>query len=221
MVKARYSSIIAPVRTTFVYTMFSAFVLILGLVIVGIYFAFREGKRLRMREEQERLKEREDWREKLLREKKTIDGIIEGSPIPSFVINREHQVILWNRACMELTGYSADDMVGTDRHYFPFYSVTRPMIADLIVDNDIEGLSKYYGSKKVKKSDKVIGAYEATDYFENLGGQSRYLYFLAAPIYDEEGNIIAAIETLQDIIKGRRTYPLAEGVRGNAAKRVG
>ena len=100
---------------------------------------------------------------------------------------------------MELTGYSADDMVGTDRHYFPFYSVTRPMIADLIVDNDIEGLSKYYGSKKVKKSDKVIGAYEATDYFENLGGQSRYLYFLAAPIYDEEGSIIAAIETLQDI----------------------
>lgn len=199
MVKARYSNIIAPVRTTFVYTMFSAFVLILGLVIVGFYFAFREGKRLRLREEQERLKERGDWREKLLREKKTIDGIIEGSPIPSFVINREHQVILWNRACMELTGYSADDMVGTDRHYFPFYSVTRPMIADLIVDNDIEGLSKYYGSKKVKKSDKVIGAYEATDYFENLGGQSRYLYFLAAPIYDEDGSIIAAIETLQDI----------------------
>jgi PAS domain S-box-containing protein len=198
MVKARYSSIIAPVRTTFVYTMFSAFVLILGLVIVGIYFAFREGKRLRMREEQERLKERGDWREKLLREKKTIDGIIEGSPIPSFVINREHQVILWNRACMELTGYSSDDMVGTDRHYFPFYSVTRPMVADLIVDNDIESLSKYYGSKKVKKSEKVIGAYEATDYFENLGGQSRYLYFLAAPIYDEEGSIIAAIETLQD-----------------------
>jgi PAS domain S-box-containing protein len=178
--------------------MFSAFVLILGLVIVGIYFAFREGKRLRMREEQERLKERGDWREKLLREKKTIDGIIEGSPIPSFVINREHQVILWNRACMELTGYSSDDMVGTDRHYFPFYSVTRPMVADLIVDNDIESLSKYYGSKKVKKSEKVIGAYEATDYFENLGGQSRYLYFLAAPIYDEEGSIIAAIETLQD-----------------------
>jgi PAS domain S-box-containing protein len=73
------------------------------------------------------------------------------------------------------------------------------MIADLIVDNDIEGLSKFYGSKKVKKSDKVIGAYEATDYFENIGGQSRSMYFLASPIYDEEGKIIAAIETLQDV----------------------
>ncbi|HPI52416.1 MAG TPA: ATP-binding protein, partial [Smithellaceae bacterium] len=37
------------------------------------------------------------------------------------------------------------------------------------------------------------------DYYENLGGRSRYMYFLAAPIYDEDGNIIAAIETLQDI----------------------
>ena len=199
LVTAPYSRVIAPVRTTFLYTTFSALILILVLVIVGIYFAFREGKRLRMREEHHRLKEREAWQEKLLREKKTIDGIIEGSPIPSFVINRDHQVILWNRACMELTGYSAEDVVGTNRHYIPFYSVSRPMIADLIVDSDVEGLGKYYGSKNVKKSDKVIGAYEATDYYENLGGQSRYLYFLAAPIYDEEGNIIAAIETLQDV----------------------
>ncbi len=199
MVTAPYRLVVDPVRTTFIYTLFSAFVLIFVLVIVGIYFAFREGRRLRVREEYARRKEREAWQEKLLREKKTIDGIIEGSPIPSFVINKEHQVILWNRACMELTGHSAADMVGTQRHYIPFYSATRPMIADLIVDNDVEGLDKFYGGKNVKKSEKVIGAYEAMDYYENLGGQSRYLYFLAAPIYDEDGNIIAAIETLQDV----------------------
>jgi PAS domain S-box-containing protein len=199
LVTAPYSRVIAPVRTTFIYTMFSALVLVLVMVVAGISFAYREGKKLRMKEEQERLEEREAWQEKLLREKKTIDGIIEGSPIPTFVINKEHRVILWNHACMELTGFSAKDMVGTDRHYMPFYSVQRPVIADLIVDTDIEGLSKYYGSKKVKKSDKVLGAYEATDYFESLGGLSRYMYFLASPIYDEEGKIIAAIETLQDM----------------------
>ena len=199
MVTAPYSRVIAPVRTTFIYTMFSALVLILVLVIVGIFYAFREGKRLRMREEHERLKEREAWQEKLLREKKTIDGIIEGSPIPSFVINKEHRVILWNRACEELTGCSAKDMLGTDEHYKPFYSVKRPLVVDLIVDNDIDGLNKFYGAKKVKKSAKVLGAYEAYDHFDNLGGLSRYMYFLAAPIYDEEGQTIAAMETLQDI----------------------
>jgi PAS domain S-box-containing protein len=199
LVASPYSNVILPVRKTFAYTLFSAILLILVVVVASMSFAFREGKRLRMKEEQKRLKEREDWQEKLLREKKTIEGIIEGSPIPAFVINKEHEVILWNRACMELTGYSAADIIGTDKHYMPFYSVKRPVIADLIVDNDIEGLNEYYGEKKVRKSDKVLGAYEATDYFENLGDRSRYLYFLAAPIYDEKGEIIAAIETLQDV----------------------
>jgi len=179
--------------------MFSAFLLMLILVVAGIFYAFREGRRLRMREVQERLKERETWQEKLLREKKTIEGIIEGSPIPSFVINKQHQVILWNRACVELTGQSAEDTLGTDGHYRAFYPVKRPMVADLIIDSDIDALNKYYSAKKVKKSEKVLGAYEAYDYYENLGGRSRYMYFLAAPIYDEDGNIIAAIETLQDI----------------------
>jgi len=168
-------------------------------VVAGIFYAFREGRRLRMREVQERLKERETWQEKLLREKKTIEGIIEGSPIPSFVINKQHQVILWNRACVELTGQSAEETLGTDGHYRAFYPVKRPMVADLIIDSDIDALEKYYSTKKVKKSEKVLGAYEAYDYYENLGGRSRHMYFLAAPIYDEEGNIIAAIETLQDI----------------------
>ncbi len=198
-VAAPYNQVILPVRKTFVYTLFSAFLLILVVVIASISFAYREGRMVRIEEEQKRVKEREDWQEKLLLEKKTIEGIVEGSPIPTFVINREHKVILWNRACMELTGYPASEMVNTDKHYIPFYSVKRPLIVDLIVDHDLAGLDKYYGNKKVKKSLKVVNAYEATDHFENLGGHSRYLYFLAAPIYDEKGEIIAAIETLQDV----------------------
>ncbi|MCE5212396.1 MAG: PAS domain S-box protein [Deltaproteobacteria bacterium] len=199
LVVAPYSRVISPLRKTFFYTLFSSLLLIIVVIITSMSFAYREGKKLRIREERKRLIERQDWQEKLLREKKTIEGIIEGSPIPSFVIDNEHKVILWNRACTGLTGASAEEVLGTDNHSKPFYSVKRPMIADLIVDNDIEGLSKYYDTKKVKKSDKVIGAYEATDYFENLRGQSRYMYFLASPIYDEDGRIIAAIETLQDV----------------------
>jgi PAS domain S-box-containing protein len=198
-VSTPYSQIISPVRKTFVYTLFSSLLFLLVVIVASISFAYKEGKRLRIKEGEKRLKEREDWQEKLLREKKIMEGIIEGSPIPSFVINNEHKVILWNRACTELTGYSAEDMLGTDNHYKPFYSASRPVIADLIIDNEIENLSKYYGTKEVKEADNVIGAYEATDYFENLGGRRRILYFLAAPIYDEKGEIIAAIETLQDV----------------------
>jgi len=208
---APYSEVISPLRKTFFYTLFSSLLLIIVVIIASMSFAYREGKRLRIREEKKRLTERRDWQEKLLREKKTIEGIMEGLPIPSFVINKEHKVILWNRACTEMTGFPSEAMLGTSNHYKPFYSVQRPLIADLIIDKNLEDLDKYYGNKEIKKSEKVLGAYEAVDHFENLGGQNRVLYFLAAPIYDERGEIIAAIETLQDVTREREmTKSLSE-----------
>lgn len=143
----------------------------------------------------------------------SIESILEGSPIPTFVIDRNHKIILWNKACAELTGHHARNMIGTDHHYKPLYPEKRPLIADLIVDQDIEGLEKYYGKKQVQKSSVIEGAYEATDLFEDLGGKPRYLYFLAAPVYDDSGEVIAAIETLQDVTRERE---LARHLRENA-----
>ena len=77
----------------------------------------------------------------------------------------------------------------------------------------IEGLERYYGKKQVQKSSVIEGAYEATDLFEDLGGKPRYLYFLAAPVYDDNGEVIAAIETLQDVTRERE---LARYLRENA-----
>jgi PAS domain S-box-containing protein len=143
----------------------------------------------------------------------SIESILEGSPIPTFVIDRNHKIILWNKACAELTGHHARNMIGTDNHYKPLYPEKRPLIADLIVDQDIEGLERYYGKKQVQKSSVIEGAYEATDLFEGLGGKPRYLYFLAAPVYDDSGEVIAAIETLQDVTRERE---LARYLRENA-----
>ena len=194
-----YYVAISLLRKTFFNVMIVAIGLIAAVVIGSTFIVYSGRKHLRVREELKHLREKEDWQEKLIREHKTIEGIIEGSPIPTFVVNREHKVILWNRACSELTGFDSMDMIGTDKQYLPFYRPKRPLIADLIVDNDIENLEKYYGTKKVKKSENVEDAYEARDFFKDLGGKNRHLYFLAAPIYDEKGNIIAAIETLQDV----------------------
>jgi PAS domain S-box-containing protein len=137
--------------------------------------------------------------DKNIRLRTTIEGVIEGSPIPTFVIGRDHRIMFWNKACAELMGYDAREMIGTDKQYLPFYQEKRPVIADLIVDDDIEGLETFYGKKRVQKSAVVKGAYEARDFYKNLGGRSRHLYFLAAPIYDRKGDIIAAVETLQDV----------------------
>ena len=53
-------------------------------------------------------------------------------------------------------------MIGTDNQWMPFYKEKRPVIADLIVERDLEGLEKFYGKKRVRKSSVVEGAYEAS-----------------------------------------------------------
>jgi PAS domain S-box-containing protein len=195
-----YDSAIGPIRKrSFLVIIGGASGLILILIIAALAVIYAARRRVNAREAQERHREREEWQEKLLREKKTIAGIIEGSPIPTLVLDRNHKIILWNRACKELTGFSAAEMIGTENQYIPFYNEKRPLIADLIIEKDFESIEKYYGTKKVKKSSIVEGAYEATDFYRNLGGRNRHLYFLAAPIYDERGEIIAAIETIQDV----------------------
>ncbi|MBW2648983.1 MAG: PAS domain S-box protein [Deltaproteobacteria bacterium] len=194
-----YNETVLLARKGFGNIIFGTLGLIIVVIIAGISTAYSGAKQLRLKEELKRLREREEWQKKLLKEHKTTEGVIEGSPIPTFVLNREHRVILWNRACSELTGFSAGDMIGTDQHSVPFYKTKRPTIADIIIDYDIDTLEKYYGSKNVQKSVAVKGAYEAIDYIENLGGKNRHIYFLAAPIYDETGKVIAAIETIQDV----------------------
>jgi len=198
-VSVPYNSIISVIRRAFVNTMMGTVGLIVVILSVAFYVTYESRKKLKLKEELKRITERSEWQEMLIREKKTIEGIIEGFPIPTLVINKEHRVILWNRACTELTGYDAKDVIGTAKHYEALYGAEeRPLIADLIINQDFAGMDRYYGAK-LKKSEKIEGAYEVRHFFENLGGKPRHVYFLAAPIYDEKGEIIEAIETLQDI----------------------
>jgi PAS domain S-box-containing protein len=44
-----------------------------------------------------------------------LSQIVEGSPIPTFVIDKDHRVIHWNRACENLTGIPEEDIIGTNR----------------------------------------------------------------------------------------------------------
>jgi PAS domain S-box-containing protein len=144
-------------------------------------------------------RKRKEW--ELLREKKTTEGILEGLPVPTFVIDRTHRIIYWNRACEELTGYSRHEMVGTYRYWLPFYTHERPSMASLVVEQNIKALEKFFGDKNLKSSPNLPGAYEAYEYFPNFRGRERYLYHTASPIYDDEGRIQGAVQVILDMTK--------------------
>jgi PAS domain S-box-containing protein len=117
-----------------------------------------------------------------------LEQIVDGTTIPTFVINKDHIVTHWNRACEKLTGHTAQEIVGTDKHWLPFRSEKRPMMADVIVDAmKEEEIERYYGDKW-NKSNLIDGAYEAEEFFAHLGDEGKWLFFTAAPLktYNQE-----------------------------------
>jgi PAS domain-containing protein len=58
-----------------------------------------------------------------LREQQVLlDAIIAASPIPKFVLDKNHRVISWNRALENTTRIRAGTVLGTDLHWKAFYA---------------------------------------------------------------------------------------------------
>ena len=134
----------------------------------------------------------------LVESEQTLSQIVQGSTIPTFVIDKNHMVTHWNRALERLTGTPAEQIVGTSRHWAPFWLQERPTMADVILDQTgEEEITKLYG-RKWRKSPLINGAYEAEVFFPNLGEDGKWCWFTAAPIKTPDESIIGAIETLWD-----------------------
>jgi PAS domain S-box-containing protein len=133
-----------------------------------------------------------------------LSKIIDGSSIPSFVINKQHKVIYWNTAIEALSGIEREEVIGTDEQWKAFYTEKRPVMADLIVDGaHVKEIETYYQGK-CKESNLIDGAYEAEDFFPDLGRNGKWLHFTASPIRDSNGERIGAIESLDDITERKR-----------------
>jgi two-component system, NtrC family, sensor kinase len=142
--------------------------------------------------------------ENALRESESrLNAVVQGSPIPQFVIDSHHRVTHWNPALEKLSGVKATDVVGTSDHWRAFYPSRRPCLADLLIDGTVERLPEWYAGTCVRSS-LVADAYEATGFFPHMGQSGTLLHFTGAPIRDADGRITGAVETLEDVSAKKR-----------------
>jgi len=161
-----------------------------------------------------------ETRQRLAASEEVTAQIIDGSTIPTFVIDKNHIVTHWNKACERLTGHRAQKIVGTDRQWKPFRSKKRPILADLILDGvNEEQLWRLYGGKW-EKSALIEGGYEVEEFFAHLGAEGAWLFFTAVPIKSSDGEIVGAIETLQDRTKLKQAEAEREGKNKELASKV-
>ncbi|MDZ4185162.1 MAG: ATP-binding protein, partial [Desulfuromonadales bacterium] len=125
------------------------------------------------------------------------ESLVQNTAVPTFVLDNRHRIIIWNRACEELTGVKAGEMIGSDQPWRPFYPEKRPVLADIVIDGNLDELASLYD--KVSHSPLTAAGVQGEGWYPALNGKDRFIFFDATPVYDSQGKIIAAIETLQDI----------------------
>jgi two-component system NtrC family sensor kinase len=132
-----------------------------------------------------------------------VNAFFDASPVPAFVIDAGHVVTHINGACAVLLGITPEMVIGkrdVGRH---FYGHARPVLADLIVDGTItQRMSELYeGSCRTLAA--IPDAYQAEAFFPRIGPSGRWLVITAAALRTQQGVVVGAIETLQDITATR------------------
>jgi PAS domain S-box-containing protein len=158
--------------------------------------------------------ERKRMQTALRESEKRLADIIEFLPDATFVIDLSGKVIAWNRAVEEITGVKAEDILGKGNYEYAlaFYGIRRPMLVDMVFEF-LGDLEKKYNF--IKKEGDVFFAEADVP----AGGVQRALWGNARPLYDENGNIVGAIESIRDITELKKTRDeLAMRVRERTAE---
>lgn len=134
-----------------------------------------------------------------------LEAVFNRITLPTFVLDNNHNIIFWNKALEQLTNKNQKEMIGTRNQWIAFYATERPTLADLIIEGGKdETVSKFY-ENKYKTSALIEDAYEAEDFFPDIGEKGEWLSFMAASITDAQGKVIGAIETLTNISKEKHS----------------
>ena len=126
--------------------------------------------------------------------------IINFLPDATFAIDTGGLVIAWNRAIEEMTGVSAAEMLGKGDHEYaiPFYGQRQPILIDLVFESD-ETIAGHYAHITHKK-DVLI----ADTSLPHPRGKPVTLMGIASPLYDRQGRIAGAIESIRDITERKQ-----------------
>lgn len=144
---------------------------------------------------------RKEMETSLRESKQLLYDIFEFLPDATFVVDHDKKVIAWNQAIELMSGINKTKMIGKgDNAYtIPFYGVRRQQMLDLLDVDDEELRSRY---ANVVRHGRCLVAESFCNALNN--GKGAYVWSIAAPLYDHDGNRIGAIQSIRDITERRR-----------------
>jgi len=128
-------------------------------------------------------------------------NIVEQLPDATFVIDKNKNVIAWNRAIEEMTGVSKEEIIGKGEYSYavPAYKAERPSLADFVFSGEIDADHDYDCIEKEENT------FFAERFIESLyGGKGAYVWIKASPIFDDDGNVAGVIQSIRDITERKK-----------------
>jgi PAS domain S-box-containing protein len=128
-----------------------------------------------------------------------LQDIIDFLPDATLVMDKEGVIIAWNKAIEEMTGVQKEAMIGKGNYEYslPFYGSRRPGLIDLVMHPN-QGIEKMY--KTIQKEGNTIYA----EVFVKLRGVEKHLWATASQLFDSDGDVVGAIESIRDITERKR-----------------
>ncbi len=130
-----------------------------------------------------------------------MEAIFNFLPDPTFFVNADGVVTMWNRAIEDLTGVKVREILGKGNREYSrvFYGNRRPMLIDLAlegreVDMDEEIIILKHGERVLEKEAVVT----------NNGDLIQYLNGKSSPLFDHNGILLGAIESLRDTTESKK-----------------
>ena len=129
--------------------------------------------------------------------------------VPTFVLDAAGKVMIWNRACEQLTGVPAAEVIGGDQHWRCFYALQRPTLADLLLAGHASAPHAPAGAHACRSG---TGDNLCAENWCDMPrtGRRRYLAVDASPIYGKHGELVAVVETLRDMTDEKRAQAALE-----------
>ncbi|RTL55895.1 MAG: diguanylate cyclase [Rhodocyclaceae bacterium] len=124
--------------------------------------------------------------------------LMEHLVVPTFVLDADRKVLIWNHACERLTGVPAKDIIGTRDQWRAFYDAPRFCLADFVATGQWEEIEKQYTVFE-DPEDPSVGVHAENWCLMPRLGHRLYLAVDAGPIYDDAGALIAVVQTLRDM----------------------
>ncbi len=125
------------------------------------------------------------------------DDILDILPYPTCILRPDHQIVVWNQAFVDRTGWEKHRILGKSdySHAIPFYGKRRPCAPDLLLDPDPEWESKYH---EFNRNGDVINGLA---YCPEMLGGGIFLTYKTSLLRDINNRVAGAIHCVRDVTK--------------------